>query len=439
MRVSRTDEACERWSEGLTTDIARPVAMGMMIIAVALGGGGLWAATAPLSGAVVVSGVVVAAGHNKAIQHLEGGIVEEVLVREGDRVTKGDVIVRLSRTAAEAAQRSLEDQQIRLALTRARLVAERDGRNAFQLPELVQRKSHATNVVDLLAGQFKEFAIRREAITAQISVIEKQKEAKSEEILGLEAQKASVSRQAELIGEELQSLESLFKKGLVPKSRILALKRSAAELQGNVGELTSRIAETRAAMAECDHRINSIKNDWREKVSAALAEADAKFAEVSERLTAARDIASRVEIRTSVSGTIVTLNTKSIGGVVSPGQTIAEILPLDDGLEIEARVNPPDIERVTLGGPAQIRFVGATHKMDPSYGGVVDYVSADRLVDPHSQQSYYAVRIRLRQERPGYVAAGMPVEAFLETQKQTFFQYLIKPVSDSFMRAFREG
>ncbi len=441
--MTRTSEAFQKWHEGVGADTRLPVLGGIALIALTIGGGGFWAATAPLSGAVMATGILVATGQNRTVQHLEGGIIEDILVREGDRVVRNQVVLKLNRTAAEATLQRLEDHYVLLVATRARQLAERNGDASIAFPGEIQGRPVASAHRLIFAAQESEFAARREALAAEIAVLRRQIAARSEQIDGVTAQRKSAASQAALIVEELTAVRGLFSQGLAQKSRVLALERTAAQLLGTEGEMAAKLAQTRQEIAELESRILSVSSAWREKIAADLGRTEADLADVSERMKAARDIAERVEVRAPVEGVVVTLHVNTPGGVIRSGEPVMDILP-NGGLEIEAKVNPADIDAVIPGRSAQLRFSGLRKRTTPTAGGRVHYVSADRLTDRLTQQSYYVARIRMTEDLPAEVQGlaltpGMPVEVFVETGARTFLEYLLAPISDSLARAFREG
>ena len=434
--MTRTIEAFGSWHRDLGADIRSPALTGILAIAIMIGGGGVWATVAPLSGAVMAKGTIVATGQNRTVQHLEGGIIGEIVAREGELVDEGQVVLRLNRTAAEASLRRLEDQYALLLATRARHLAERNGSIALIFPD----GSPAERLI--FASQRSEFEARRERLAAEISVLRKQIAARSEEIDGIAAQRKSASDQAALIAEELVTVRGLYSKGLAQKPRVLALERSAAQLLGTEGELTARLAQARQFIAEVESRILNVRSAFKEKVAAELSRTEAELADVGERLKAVRDIAERIEVKAPVRGVVVKLHVNTAGGVIRPGEPVMDILPSDGGLEVEAKVSPADVDEVHPGRPAQLRFTGLRQRITPTVAGEVHYVSADRLIDVQTQQAFYVARIRMAElpaELQGLaLMPGMPVDVFVETGERTFLEYMLAPVSDSLARAFRE-
>jgi HlyD family type I secretion membrane fusion protein len=438
--MSRTTQAFDSWHQGLKPSARSPVVAGVLAIAICLGGGGFWAATAPLDSAAVAPGVVVAAGQNKVIQHLEGGIVEEILVGEGDTVTVGQVLVRMSKTAAEAAHRGLLLQHDELRAVEARLIAERDGREEMNFPADFASRADDAGITRIIDGQRNEFAARRESLKSEISIYDAKILSLREQIGGLEVQRKSTADQLVLIKEELADSNKLLEKGLMQKPRVLALERSATELSGNQGELTANIAKAEQDILATQAQISAVKKDWLEKLISQLRDVQFKIADIGEQLRAASDVAARTEIRSPVAGIVIKLFVNTIGGVVKPGDLLLELLPTEAGLLIEARVKPDDIDIVYPGRTAQLRFPALKARTTPTFEGRVEFVSADRLVDRETQNAYYLARVRMdAKDIHGLkLYPGMPAEVFIETGERTVIDYLTEPLTDIIAHSWRE-
>lgn len=438
--MSRTTQAFDSWHQSLTPSARWPIFIGVLAIALALGGGGYWAATAPLDSAAVAPGVVVAAGQNKVIQHLEGGIIEEILINEGDTVAAGQVLIRMSRTAAEAAHRSLLLQHDELEAVEARLLAERDALEEIDFPASFAIRKDDPEVARIIDGQRNEFAARRESLKSEISIHEAQILALREEIGGLEVQRKSTTDQLVLIKEELADSNKLLAKGLMQKPRVLALERNATELSGNQGELTANISKAQQNILAAEAQISTLKKDWLEKLIGQLRDVQFKLADIGEQLRAASDIAERTEIPSPVAGIVIKLNVNTIGGVVRPGDLLLELLPTAAGLLIEARVSPDDVDVVFPGRVAQLRFPALRARTTPTFEGRVEFVSADRLVDRETQHAYYLARVRMDAKNIDGLKLypGMPAEVFIETGERTVLEYLAGPLSDMIAHSWRE-
>lgn len=442
--MNRTSEASANWHRklDLSTKIYRRI--GSIAIAVILGGGILWSSFAPIAGAVIAPGVIIVTGQNKTVQHLEGGIIERILVQEGQAVEQGQTIVRMSETAARSNLERVSAQYDALRAMEARYLAERDSSLAISFPaDLLARKQEPA-VAAILAGQEREFETRRQSLDSQISVLESQIAASSEQVTGLEAQREAAERQMALVNEELEDMRSLLAQGLAQKSRVLALDRAGAELLGNKGQFIAQIAQTRQAIAETKFRILSSRQAWMEKTISELRDLQIQLADLNERIKAARDIATRIEVRAPVAGTLVKLHQYTEGGVIGPGQPIADILPVG-AFDIEARILPQDINRVHNGTETRMRFPALRERTTPTLHGFVSFISPDRLTDQRTGEAYFLARVKVAEDLAEdekqavtKLLPGMPVEVYVETGERTFFQYLLSPLSDVVGRAFRE-
>lgn len=441
--VSRTETAFAAWHASLSTGTVKFSVIGILVLLASFGGVGVWAATAPLSGAALASGVVIATGQNKVVQHLEGGIIDDILVKEGEHVEMGQILVRLSRAAAESNLQRLKRQVNINSALQARYRAEQAGAEKITFPKALLDKMSDPEVADIIATQKSEIAARREELQSEISVFERRRDAYGEEIIGSEAQRASQIEQSALIKEEMEATKTLLDKGLVPKSKYLALQRKASELQGNQGQLTSRIARAKQTIAEIEQEIIQLKRQRRSTVLAELRDVQNKLHDAEQQLRAADEVIRRVEIRAPVKSVVVKMHHNTRGGVIAPGEAILELLPVQASLLIEARVRPEDIDVVSAGRPAKLRFTSLRQRVTPTLPGEVEYVSADRLTDPTTNTSYYAARVRINGELPEelgdvVITPGMPVEVYVQTRERTALQYFLGPITDTMSRSFLE-
>jgi HlyD family secretion protein len=413
----------------------------ILIIAGILGGG--WFFLMPLAGAVVVPGNLVVQSNVKTIQHPTGGVVAEIKVGNGTRVNAGDLLVRLDATQAQASQQMVSKQLDELRARIARLTAERDGRAKPGIPgELAARAGEAT-VRTLLASEDALFAARANARQSQRGLLQSRIVQFTEEISGLETQVASRAKQLELIQGELGGVQDLYDKRLVPLARLTALQREAARIDGERGQLASSIAETKSKIGEAELQIVRLDQDFRTDVVKDLGDAQGKEAELVERAVAARDLLDRIEIRAPTSGVIHQLAAHTIGGVIRPGDTIMEIVPDTEDLQVEARLQPQDIDHVHAGQKAFVRFSAFNQRTTPQLTGSVSYVSADTSHDQQTNAPYFTVRIVLPDEEHHRLAGqqlvpGMPAEVFMQTGSRTMMSYLFKPIADQMRRAFIE-
>ena len=413
----------------------------ILLVAGVLGGG--WFFFMPLAGAVVVPGNLVVQSNVKAIQHPTGGVVAEIKVKNGDRVYGGDLLVRLDATQAQASLEMVNKQLVEFRAKIARLTAERDG-----LPQLVippEFASHADDetVKSLLASEQSLFKARSSARKSQKDLLQSRVAQLNEEISGLQVQVDSRAKQLDLIHGELAGVQDLYDKRLVPLTRLTALQRDAARIDGERGQLLSSIAETKSKVGEAELQIVRIDQDFRTDVVKELGDAQAKEAELVERGVAARDLLDRIEIRAPTSGIVHQLAVHTIGGVIRAGDTIMEIVPDTEDLQVEARLQPQDIDHVHTGQTAFVRFSAFNVRTTPQLTGIVSYVSADTSHDQQTNAPFFTVRVTLPDDERRRLAGqqlvpGMPAEVFMQTGSRTMVSYLFKPIAEQMRRAFVE-
>jgi len=410
------------------------------VLVVGLGG---WGVTTELTGAVVASGQVVVNSNVKKVQHPTGGVVGELRVRDGDRVKGGDIVLRLDDTQTRAnlaiVVKGLDENLAR----RAREEAERDGLDAVTFPRELTDRMDSPDVASAVNGELKQFETRRLAREGQRAQLKERVVQLKEEISGYDAQKASKTKQINWIDKELTGVNELWKKNLVPYSRVTALERDKERLEGERGQLIATTAQTRGKITETELQILQIDQDMRTEVGKDLADIRGKVAELVEKKVAAEDQLKRVDVRAPIDGVVHQLAVHTVGGVIGPAEVAMLIVPDADALEVEAKIQPQDIDQLRLGQRATLRFSAFNQRTTPELNGNVVRVSADVSEDQKTGAHYYTVRIALPQSeiaRPGnlHLVPGMPVESFVQTGSRTMMSYLIKPLSDQVTRAFRE-
>ncbi|ANW05406.1 hypothetical protein LMTR13_08815 [Bradyrhizobium icense] len=412
----------------------------MLLLATVLGGG--WLALVPLAGAVVVPGNLVVQSNVKTIQHLAGGVVAEIKAVNGARVAAGDLLLRLDATQAQASLQIVTKQLDELRARTARLTAERDGHSQPKFPAALMARPDE-DVRSLLSSEVSLFKARADGRTSQKELLQSRIGQLSQEISGLEAQVDSKAKQLELIAGELVGVKDLYDKRLVPLARLTTLQRETARIEGERGQLTSSIAETKSKIGEAQLQIARLDQDFRTEVVKELGETQGKEAELVERGIAARDLLDRIEVRAPTSGVIHKLSAHTIGGVIRPGDTIMEIVPDTDDLLIEARLQPQDIDQVRAGQKAFVRFSAFNQRVTPQLTGTVSLVSADTSRDQQTNAPYFTVRVVLpddERRRLGglQLVPGMPAEVFMQTGSRTMMSYLLKPITEQMNRAFVE-
>ena len=429
-------------SSAARASIRRHLIVGLMIVILLGGGVGGWAATVKLSGALIAQGSVVVDQNVQKVQHPTGGIVGELRVRDGDLVKAGDVLVRLDETVMRAnlaiVAKGLDQQLAR----KARLEAERDGAEAIAFPpDLVARAKDAETAATL-ASEEKLFELRRTERAGQKAQLGQRVAQLEQEIGGIEAQQAAKTQELDLIGRELAGVRDLYNKNLVQLSRLTQLEREMARLGGERAQLLAVAAQSRGRIAEIRLQIIQIDQNLSSEVAKELRETDGKIGEFVERKVTAEDQLRRVDIRAPQTGFVFQSAVHTIGGVITASDPIMYIVPDNDRLQVEAKVQPQDIAQVKVGQYAVLRFSAFDTRTTPEIDGEVTRVSADISTDQRSGMSYYTIRIGLPAEELKKLGElkllpGMPVEAFVQTGERTVISYLMKPLYDQFMRAFR--
>lgn len=431
------------WHKTIPTQTGRIALAGYTTIIVLIGGFGVWAATAPMAGAVIAPGVVAAAGKNIMIQHLEGGIIRDIRFKEGDKVKKGDPLFDLDATAAETQTNRLVKQLISQRAKAARLEAERDGSSEIVMPTDLERPSGGLDVQEVVTQQRKEFAARLARYHAEQEILRQRIETLKESVIGLRAQKKASNEQLTIVQEEAQRKKELLEKGLTGRSEYTELLRATASLVGQAGSIESQIAGLATQLAEAGQQVERLTTSRVEEAVGELNTVRASLADLEEQIHAAQAILQRTTVRAPSDGIIVHTLYKFAGGVIRPGEVVMELLPTTDELIVEARVAPQDIDSIRPGQEAQMMFSALNARLTPQVRGTVVYVSADRIVDPKTDQPFYIARLKITEKLPTEIKEeqiypGMPVETFISTGERTFVAYLLRPFLDSFSKAFRE-
>jgi membrane fusion protein, type I secretion system len=423
--------------------IRRHLAAGIGIVVLLAGGVGGWGSTAQLAGAVIAKGSVAVDSNVKKVQHLTGGTVGELRVREGDVVRVGDVVVRLDDTVIRANLAIVNKGLDEFVARKARLESERDAQERIKYPdEMLARRSNS-DVAHLLAGESRLFELRRSARQGQKAQYRERIQQLQQEVGGLIAQQDAKEQELALIGRELAAVKELWSKKLIQLTRLIALEREQARLLGERGQLVATTAQIKGKIAEIELQIIQVDQDLSSDVAKELRELEGKIGEFVERKVAAMDQLNRTEIRAPQDGTVLQLTVHTVGGVIAAGDPIMLIVPSADNLIIEAKVNPEDIDQLKLEQGVLLRFSAFNARTTPEIGGKVMRISADAPTDQRTGQSYYMVRIAMPANeiaRLGNVKLipGMPVEVFFQTAERTMLSYFMKPLQDQFVRAFKE-
>lgn len=406
-----------------------------IVIVAGIGG---WAAFTEISGAVVSSGTIVVETNTKQVQHREGGIVRDIRVKDGDVVEAGDLLIRLDDTVTRANLAVITKQLTDLTAQELRLAAERDDLRAIEWPE-----KRAASLGDVERGQQLLLEARQNSKEGRKNQLEEQIRQFNKQTEGLEAQVKAKTSEIDLIGEELGDLGGLLDKQLVSKSRVTALRREKARLDGEYGDLIAQIARTKEAISERHIQILQIEETYRAEVLENLQEVRSRIAQLEEQKIAAEDELTRVDILAPRNGYVHQLAVHTIGGVIAPGETILQIVPREDQLIVETQVRPVDIDQMSPGQQARVRFPSFDQRTTPELKAELLTISADLNQDERTGMSYYVARLVIDESEltklgEHALIPGMPVETFLQTGDRTVLSYLVKPIRDQIAHALRE-
>jgi HlyD family secretion protein len=424
--------------------LRRHLAAGVTAIVLLAGGVGGWAATTELAGAVIAPGMLVVESDVKKVQHPTGGVIGELRVRDGDRVKAGDVVVRLDDTQTRANLAIVSKGLDEFGARQAREEAEQDGTKKVAFPADLLARMKEPGVARVLQGEQKLFETRRSAREGQVAQLRERIAQLREQTQGLTDQIGAKRREIELIGQELKGVRELWQKSLIPITRVTALERDAARLEGEKGALISTIAQAKGKISETELQILQVDQDLRTEVGKDLAEIRGKTSELVEKKVAAEDLLKRVDIRAPQDGTVHQLAVHTVGGVITPqGEPLMLIVPNADALTVEAKIQPQDIDQLHLGQSAVLRFSAFNQRTTPELTGEVSRISADVSQDAKTGASFYTIRIGVPEAELARLVGlklvpGMPVESFIQTGQRSVISYLVKPLYDQLTKAFRE-
>jgi HlyD family secretion protein len=430
-------------TRGAQPSIRLHLIVGLAVVVVLAGGLGGWASTAQISGALIAPGSVVVESNVKKVQHPTGGVVGEVRARDGDLVKAGDVVVRLDDTVTKASLAIVTKSLNGLWARAARLEAEQQGLDRIVFPSMLLERADDADVKNVMASESKLFEVRTTGRIGQKAQLRERVTQLNEEIAGLKAQERAKDQEIALVEKELAGVRDLYDKHLVQISRLTTLERDAARLNGERAQYIAARAQAKGKITETELQIIQVDKDLVSEVSKDLREANDKIGEFVERKVTAEDQLRRIDIRAPQDGMVLQSAVHTVGGVITAGDAIMMIVPQSDDLSVEAKVNPQDIDKLQIGQKTLLRLSAFNQRTTPELNGVVTRVSPDVTTDQRTGQSYYTIRVSMP---PAEVARlgdnklipGMPVEAFVQTGDRTMMSYLIKPLSDQLMRAFRE-
>lgn len=417
--------------------------LGVGIVGLFIVGLGGWSVLAPLESAAIAAGFVEVETRRKTIQHLEGGIVGEILVKDGDYVTEGQVLLRLDGVKARTQLAALKGQLWDALAREARLLAERDANLSIVFPATLAQQVDDPAVQLILAGQNKIFEARGSVLSSKTALIGQRIAQIREEIVGLRAQESATRKRVGLLNQEIVGIRDLVNKGYVPKPRLLALERELVDSEGRLGELIAQIARSRQAIAESEISILSLQNDSQNEIAQSLRDTQNQIHDLREQIQAANHVLTRTEVRAPEAGVVTDLRVHTPGGVVAAGQPLLDLVPQKDRLVVTAQIRPEDIDLVRPGLAALVQLIPYRQRRTPPIDSTVTYVAADRLLDQTTGQPYYAARIEVDQAMLEALdgvemVPGMPAEVLIKTGETTVAFYALAPILDSFNRAFRE-
>ena len=429
--------------KGTRFSIKRHLIVGLSVVILLAGGLGGWASTAQISGALIAPGAIVVESNVKKVQHPTGGVVGELRAHDGDLVKAGDVVVRLDDTVTKASLAIVTKNLDGLWARAARLEAEQRGLDKVTFPPMLTSRARDPEVAAIVASETKLFDVRVNGRAGQKSQLRERIVQLNEEIAGLTAQEKAKDQEIALVEKELTGVRDLYDKHLVQLSRLTTLERDRARLAGERAQYIASRAQAKGKITEIELQIIQVDKDVVSDVSKDLRETNDKIGEFVERKVTAEDQLRRVDIRAPQDGMVLQSSVHTVGGVITAGDAIMLIVPQSDDLLVEAKVNPQDIDKLQLGQKTLLRLSAFNQRTTPELNGVVTRVSPDTTTDQRTGQSYYTIRVSMPADeiaRLGDVKLipGMPVEAFVQTGDRTLLSYLIKPLSDQLMRAFRE-
>jgi len=423
--------------------IRRHLLGGVVIALVLTIGVGGWATTTELSGAVIAPGSVVVDSNVKKVQHLTGGIVGELLVRDGQHVRSGEIVLRLDETITRVNLAIVTKGLDEMTARQARLASERDQVEQVSFPAALLARANEPGVAAAIQSERKLFELRRTARLGQKSQLRERIAQLDEEIRGYTALQEAKAEEIELIQRELEGVRTLWNKNLVQINRLISLEREAVRLKGERAQSVAAIAQSRGKIGEIELQIIQIDQDLSSEVARELREVEGKIGEFVERKVAAEDQLKRIDIRAPQDGVVHQLAVHTVGGVVPPGEAIMLVVPEADALSVEAKIWPQDIDQLHVGQPAGLRFSAFNQRTTPEINGVITRISADVSRDEKSGLSYYTARIGIDPEEIGRLGGvrlvpGMPVETFMKIYDRIVISYFTKPLHDQILRAFRE-
>jgi HlyD family secretion protein len=416
---------------------------GYALIFLTFGVAGGWAAIAKIDRAVVATGFISIETNRKTVQHFEGGIVREILVKEGDVVEQGQLLVRLEKVQAQANSDLLSNQLYSYLALEARLVAERDNQERIVWPVEFDSKENDSQISKLMLDEVGQFNERRGSLNGQIKILEAKAAQLKTEIEGIQIERKSSEQQVKYINEELVSLRKLLTKQLVPTQRVFAMERERTRLEGAIGKAISDGAKAQGAISEMGIQISQLQQKFKEDVATSLLDVRQKIGDYRQRSIVAKDVLRRIDVMSPRSGTVQNLKVSTLGQVVRAGEPLLDIIPLDERLIVQAQFSPSDIDVIHQGQHAEIRFPAFHSRTIPLMTGQLETLSRDRLTDETTKQPYYLGVVSINKaeipdEYRARLRPGMPAEVIVPAGERTVLSYLVSPLSSSIRKTFIE-
>ncbi|WP_170984646.1 HlyD family type I secretion periplasmic adaptor subunit [Rhodoligotrophos defluvii] len=440
-----SEEQAEKALKANRRSLNRLSLIGLGIVGVFIFGAGLWASVAPLASAAMAPGVVSPEGYRRTVQHLEGGIIQQILVEDGAKVHQGQLLMVLDATQDTANLDIVQVQRYGAAASLARLDAEVDGRPEITYPDwLIAAAKKDQRAQEAITSQERLFKVRRENLQGQRDVLQQTIAQLEEQRVGRQAEAESAENQLKLFKEELKTVEDLVKQGYERRSRLLEMQRSNAQFEAQASSARSALASTDQQIGEYKLRLLNIDQQARDQASSQRAELEKELANLDSKLASAADVLSRTQIVAPIEGTVVNLRYHTVGGVVAPGSPILDIVPDAEKLIIDVRISPMDIDVVHVGESCLVKFTAYKQRSLPRITGKLIYVSPDAVQEPNSGQSFYAGKVEVSQEELGkirpaiHLVPGMPAEAAITTGERTVMRYILDPLIASLQRSFVE-
>jgi HlyD family secretion protein len=424
-------------------DFRRYAMLGYVSIALVFGAFGIWASMAPLDRAAVAPGQVAVSGDHKVVQHLEGGIIREILAKETQHVKQGDVLFRLQPTEAQANTDILRKQMDVALAEQARLVAEQTNAPSIEFPNSVVARSQVPETAMAIADQQRQFREHRATLVNQVNILKSQIAQQQQELAGRDRQRAALSDQLTSYVTQMNNVKPLLDKGFYPRNKYLEMDRERARVEGDLGQAQADVSRLGQTIEQTELQIDQAQQKFRNDISQQLDVTRAKLSDVREKLLIAEDVLRRIDVRAERDGIVMNMKIHTVGAVVRPGDTLAEIVPVGEGVDVMAHVSPRDIETVTIGQRAEVRFPNFSSRATAIILGKVQSVSADAITDDATKQTYYSARIvidysTLPPEMADHILPGMQADVLISTGERTVLQYLAGPLVNAMSKTFRE-